>query len=101
MKIITTTGELETLCRDLGQDPYITVDTEFMRERTYWAKLCLIQIAGAEHEAIVDPQADGLDLSSFFELMANESIVKVFHAARQDVEIIHHLSGVKIGRAHV
>ncbi|VAV86404.1 Ribonuclease D [hydrothermal vent metagenome] len=94
MKIITTTGELETLCRDLGQDPYITVDTEFMRERTYWAKLCLIQIAGAEHEAIVDPQADGLDLSSFFELMANESIVKVFHAARQDVEIIHHLSGV-------
>lgn len=94
MKIITTTGDLETLCKNLGNDPYITVDTEFMRERTYWAKLCLIQIAGAEHEAIVDPQADGLDLASFFDLMANENIVKVFHAARQDVEIIHHLSGV-------
>ena len=94
MKIITTTGDLETLCTDLGNDPYITVDTEFMRERTYWAKLCLIQIAGAEHEAIIDPQADGIDLSAFFDLMANEKIIKVFHAARQDVEIIHHLSGV-------
>ncbi len=94
MNIITTTGDLETLCHNLGNDPYITVDTEFMRERTYWAQLCLIQIAGAEHEAIVDPQAAGIDLSAFFDLMANEKIVKVFHAARQDVEIIHHLSGV-------
>ncbi len=94
MKIITKTSDLETLCSDLGNDPYITVDTEFMRERTYWAKLCLIQIAGKDHEAIIDPQADGLDLASFFQLMANEKIIKVFHAARQDVEIIHHLSGV-------
>ncbi len=94
MKVITTTSELEALCQNLSQDPYITVDTEFMRERTYWAKLCLIQIAGAEHEAIVDPQADAIDLSVFFDLMANEKIIKVFHAARQDVEIIHHLSGV-------
>jgi len=93
MKTITTTGDLETLCHNLGNDTYITVDTEFMRERTYWAQLCLIQIAGAEHEAIIDPQADGIDLSSFFDLMANEKIVKVFHAARQDVEIIHHMSG--------
>jgi len=94
MKTITTTGDLETLCRNLGNDPYITVDTEFMRERTYWAQLCLIQIAGAEHEAIIDPQAEGIDLSAFFDLMANENIIKVFHAARQDVEIIHHMSGV-------
>lgn len=93
MEIITTTGDLETLCHNLGNDPYVTVDTEFMRERTYWADLCLIQIAGAGHEAIIDPQADGIDLSAFFDLMANENIVKVFHAARQDVEIIHHLSG--------
>jgi len=93
MKIITTTGDLETLCHNLGNDTYITVDTEFMRERTYWAQLCLIQIAGAEEEAIIDPQSEGLDLSAFFDLMANESIIKVFHAARQDVEIIHHMSG--------
>jgi len=93
MKTITTTGDLETLCRNLGNDTYITVDTEFMRERTYWAQLCLIQIAGAEHEAIIDPQAEGIDLSTFFDLMANENIIKVFHAARQDVEIIHHMSG--------
>ena len=94
MKIITTTGDLETLCQNLANDPYVTVDTEFMRERTYWAKLCLIQIAGAEHEAIIDPQAVGIDLASFFDLMANKNIIKVFHAARQDIEIIHHLSGV-------
>jgi len=93
MKIITTTGDLETLCRNLSGDTYITVDTEFMRERTYWAQLCLIQIAGEEHEAIIDPQAAGIDLSAFFDLMADEAIIKVFHAARQDVEIIHHLSG--------
>ncbi|HFC04996.1 MAG TPA: ribonuclease D, partial [Rhizobiales bacterium] len=87
--MITTTGDLETLCHNLANDPYVTVDTEFMRERTYWAKLCLIQIAGAEHEAIIDPQAVGIDLASFFDLMANKNIIKVFHAARQDIEIIH------------
>ncbi len=94
MQIITTTAALDKLCSDLSSDKFITVDTEFMRERTYWAKLCLIQIAGAEHEAIIDPQADGIDLESFYQLMANEAVIKVFHAARQDVEIIHHLSGV-------
>jgi ribonuclease D len=94
MKIITNSADVETLCKNLRNDPYVTVDTEFMRERTYWAKLCLIQIAGAEHEAIIDPQAEGIDLSAFYDLMANENVIKVFHAARQDVEIIHHLSGV-------
>ncbi len=94
MQIITTTAALDKLCSDLSSDKFITVDTEFMRERTYWAKLCLIQIAGTEHEAIIDPQADGIDLASFYQLMANEAVIKVFHAARQDVEIIHHLSGV-------
>lgn len=94
MEIITSTPALENLCRALASSSYVTVDTEFMRERTYWAQLCLIQIAGDEHEAIIDPQADGLDLASFFELMADQNVVKVFHAARQDVEIIHHLSGI-------
>jgi len=94
MQIITTTAALDKLCSNLSNDKFITVDTEFMRERTYWAKLCLIQIAGAEHEAIIDPQADGIDLASFYQMMANEAIIKVFHAARQDVEIIHHLSGI-------
>jgi ribonuclease D len=67
---------------------FVTVDTEFLRETTYWPELCLIQMAGPEDEGIVDPLAKGIDLKPFFELMADASVVKVFHAARQDIEIM-------------
>ena len=88
MDIITATSDLATLCKDLSADNFVAVDTEFMRESTFWPELCLIQIAGTTREAIIDPLAPGLDLAPFFELMANKKVVKVFHAARQDVEII-------------
>lgn len=88
MDIITATSDLATLCSDLSTDKFVAVDTEFMRESTFWPELCLIQIAGTKREAIIDPLAPGLDLAPFFELMANKKVVKVFHAARQDVEII-------------
>ncbi|MFO1089503.1 MAG: ribonuclease D [Hyphomicrobiales bacterium] len=94
MDIITTTEALEALCAELRSDPFITVDTEFMREQTYWPELCLIQIAGARREAIVDPLAPGIDLKPFFALMADEAVVKVFHAARQDVEIVYSMAGI-------
>ena len=71
----------------------MTVDTEFMRETTYWPDLCLIQIAGAEVNGLIDPMAEGIDLKPFFALMNNEKVLKVFHAARQDVEIMVHLAG--------
>ncbi|MGB7206123.1 MAG: ribonuclease D [Anderseniella sp.] len=93
MQIITTTKALSTLCANLASDPYVTVDTEFMREHTFWPILCLIQIAGKTEEAIIDPMADGIDLEPFYELMANENVLKVFHAARQDVEIFVEATG--------
>ena len=94
MEIITTTGELNALCDALRGDEYVTVDTEFMRESTFWPELCLIQIAGHKRQAIIDPLADGIDLAGFFALMADERVLKVFHAARQDVEIIWYLGKV-------
>ena len=94
MNIITSTESLAAACTRLGGSPFITVDTEFLRETTFWPKLCLIQMAGPDEEMIVDPLAEGIDLAPFFELMANEAVLKVFHAARQDIEIVHHLAGV-------
>ena len=94
MDMITTTAELDELCAALSHDDFIAVDTEFMREQTYWPVLCLIQVAGGERQAIIDPQAPGLDLTAFFELMANPRVLKVFHAARQDIEIMVYRSGV-------
>lgn len=87
MQIITTTPALSALCERLSSEDFVTVDTEFMREHTFWPILCLIQIAGETEEAIIDPMAKGLDLAPFYDLMANEAVLKVFHAARQDVEI--------------
>ncbi|WP_319529143.1 ribonuclease D [uncultured Cohaesibacter sp.] len=91
MKTITTTADLADACKSFAEHPYVTVDTEFLRETTYWPKLCLIQMAGPDLAVLIDPLADGLDLGPFFELMADESVVKVFHAGRQDIEIIYHL----------
>jgi len=92
--VVTETPELEQLCQTLSRDAFVAVDTEFMREKTYWPVLCLIQIAGSAHEAIIDPQSPGLDLAPFFRLMADPNVLKVFHAARQDIEIMVHLSSI-------
>lgn len=94
MDIITTTDALKRACDVLKQAEFVTVDTEFLRETTYWPKLCLIQMAVPGYDFIVDPLADDIDLEPFFELMRNEKIVKVFHAARQDVEIIYNLAQI-------
>lgn len=90
MDLITTTDQLAAACQRLAGQAYVTVDTEFMRETTYWPKLCLIQMAGADEVALIDSLAERLDLAPFFELMANPTVTKVFHAARQDIEIIWH-----------
>ena len=90
MEMITNTEALEKACVSLSKASYITVDTEFMRDSTFWPKLCLIQVAGPHDELIIDPLAKGIDLASFYELMLNRSVIKVFHAARQDIEIFYH-----------
>jgi len=91
--MIADTAELAAFCQRLSSAPYITVDTEFMREKTYYPQLCLVQLAGPDEARAVDPLAPGMDLAPLFELMANPNVLKVFHAARQDVEIFLHLSG--------
>jgi ribonuclease D len=93
MRVITKTDDLEELRRELAAQAFVAVDTEFMRETTYWPKLCLIQAAAQGVEAIIDPQAPGLDLAPFLDLMLDKSVLKVFHAARQDLEIILKLAG--------
>lgn len=94
MRVISTTQGLAQLCSDLARQPYVAVDTEFMRESTFWPKLCLVQLAGPGIEAIVDPMAEGIDLAPFFELMGDQRVVKVFHAARQDIEIVYIKAGL-------
>ncbi|MEX3008261.1 ribonuclease D [Hoeflea sp. TYP-13] len=89
--MISTTGALEAACKTLSQSDYLTIDTEFIRETTFWPELCLIQMATDDLAVIVDPLADGIDLQPFFALMADTSVIKVFHAARQDIEIIYNL----------
>ncbi|WP_075221041.1 ribonuclease D [Acuticoccus yangtzensis] len=93
METITTTDALAALCERLSAAPFVTVDTEFLRETTFWPKLCLVQIASMDESAIIDPLAEGLSLEPLFALLSNQAVMKVFHAARQDVEIFHHLSG--------
>lgn len=94
MTPITTTEALRDFCARLSDQPFITVDTEFMRETTYWPRLCLIQAASATDAAIIDPMAEGLDLEPFLELLRDQRILKVFHAARQDVEIFVRLGAM-------
>lgn len=94
MRIVTTTADLKTLIGELENAPYLALDTEFLRDQTYWPKLCLIQVASPEVAAIVDPLAAGIDLKPFYELLKNGKIVKVFHAARQDIEIFQQQGGV-------
>lgn len=89
MKLITTTDELAEFCKPLADTEFVAVDTEFMRERTYWPKLCLAQVAGPDDAAAIDTLAEGIDLAPLDELMLNPKVLKVFHAARQDLEIFY------------
>ncbi|MEO3387657.1 ribonuclease D [Mesorhizobium sp. CAU 1741] len=88
MHLITQQDELEAAIDTLGRSDFVTIDTEFIRETTFWPELCLIQLASPEITALIDPLAPGIDLAPFFKLMADETTIKVFHAARQDIEII-------------
>jgi ribonuclease D len=92
--LITTTDELAALCQRLRGEAFVTVDTEFMRERTYWPELCLVQLAGARDVAIVDAEVPDIDLAPLGELLADPAVTKVFHAARQDIEIFLERFGV-------
>ena len=94
MELITTTSDLASACARLAKHPAITVDTEFLRETTYYPLLCVVQMASPEEAVVVDALAAGIDLKAFFELMADEKVLKVFHAARQDIEIIVHLAKI-------
>ncbi len=91
--MIQDSAALAALCASLAQEAYVTVDTEFIRDKTYWPQLCLVQVAGTSVAAAIDPLADGIDLTPLFELMANPAVLKVFHAARQDLEIFYNLTG--------
>ena len=93
MDVITKTDRLAEVCAELARAEFLCVDTEFMRENTYWPKLCLIQLGGPEEAAAIDPLADGMDLGPVFDLLDDKSVIKIFHSGRQDIEIFHHLSG--------
>ncbi|MEL6201511.1 MAG: ribonuclease D [Pseudomonadota bacterium] len=90
---ITTSARLRDICTGFSSKPYVTIDTEFVRETTFWPDLCLVQIACDENVVLIDPLADGIDLSPLYALLADENVLKVFHAARQDIEIFFHLTG--------
>lgn len=94
MHVITTQNELDAVVSELEKSEFVTVDTEFIRETTFWPELCLIQMAAPGVTALVDPLSPDIDLKPFFALMANEAVTKVFHAARQDIEIVFHLGGL-------
>jgi ribonuclease D len=92
MDLVTTTNELAAVCERMAKHPFVTVDTEFLRETTYYPLLCVAQMASPDEAAVIDALATGIDLAPFFALMANESVIKVFHAARQDIEIVWNMA---------
>ncbi len=94
MRFIIDSEQLEAVCETLSQQEFVTVDTEFLREQTFWPQLCLIQMAAPGKEVVVDPLADNIDLDPFYRLMANPGVTKVFHAGRQDIEIVYAAAGI-------
>ena len=92
--LITTSAELAAVCERMAKHEFVTVDTEFLRETTYYPLLCVIQMASPEEAVVVDALAEGIDLAPFFALMGDEKVLKVFHAARQDIEIVWHRAGI-------
>ncbi|MBL0930117.1 MAG: ribonuclease D [Alphaproteobacteria bacterium] len=93
MTLIVESAPLAAFCAKAAASSYVTVDTEFMRDKTYYPQLCLVQVAGENDAAVIDALAPGLDLSPLLALMDNPAVLKVFHAARQDLEIFHNLTG--------
>jgi ribonuclease D len=93
MTLITDSETLAGFCKRQAKADYLAVDTEFMRDKTYWPQLCLVQVAGPEEAAAIDTLADGIDLAPLYELLANPKLLKVFHAARQDIEVLFRLTG--------
>ena len=93
MTPIISTDDLEAFCRRQADADFLAIDTEFMREGTYWPRLCLVQIAGPDEASVIDPLADGIDLSPLFALVNESPVIKVFHSARQDIEIFFNLTG--------
>src|SRR3977135_941468 len=94
MDLITTTSDLADACDRLARHPFVTIDTEFLRETTYYPLLCVAQLASSDEAVVIDALAPGIDLKPFFNLMANEKVLKVFHAARQDIEIVWHRANI-------
>ena len=93
-ELITETAPLAELCERLAKSDFVCVDTEFMRENTYWPELCLVQIGNEEEAAAIDPLAEGIDLTPLWDLMCdNDEVLKVFHAGGQDVEIVYNFTG--------
>jgi len=90
---ITETAELKKFCKAMAKEKFITFDTEFLREKTYFPQLCLVQIGGAKEAAAIDPLADDIDLQPLYDLLMNDKVLKVLHAARQDLEIFYQLMG--------
>lgn len=93
MPMISDTGALDAFCRRLDGASFITVDTEFMREKTYWPQLCLVQVAGPDEARVIDSLAPGMDLAPLIGILMDEAVLKVFHAARQDLEIFYRMIG--------
>ena len=93
MHLISTTEDLSAACAALAAHDYVAVDTEFLRETTFWPKLCVVQLAGPDTAVVVDALADGLDMTPFLDLMRNERVMKVFHSGRQDIEIVFNMGG--------
>ena len=93
MTLISDTAALAAFCHRQAGAAFVTVDTEFMRDKTYWPQLCLVQLGGPEEAVAVDPLAPGMELTPLFEMMADPGMLKVFHAARQDIEIFYNLAG--------
>ena len=91
--VIADTATLAEFCQRLSSAPFVAIDTEFLRDKTYWPILCLVQLAGPDEAAAIDALAEGIDLAPLFELLANPKVIKVFHAARQDVEIFVRMTG--------
>lgn len=94
MNLLSDSQSLAALCTRLAREPFITIDTEFLRESTFWPQLCLVQVAGAHEHALIDPLADAVDLEPLFALLADTNVLKVFHAGRQDIEIFNYLTGM-------
>jgi ribonuclease D len=93
MELIKTNKELKEACKKLNKAKFITIDTEFIREKTYWSQLCLIQVCSSESEFIIDPLEEDIDLKPFIKILNKKSILKVFHSGRQDIEIFFKISG--------